>query len=197
MKHAYRRIMALLLASILLIGTALTAEAASREQERQELREKNASILQKLYQENPEAQSAVENSYGYAVLHNTGIKVGIFGSAHGRGIAVNNRTGKEVFMKMEEQSAGLGLGVKEYALIFVMEDAGAWDAFTNGKGWKGGTEAGAAATDGYAGGGVAGASFVSRGLWVYQITTNGVALEASIKGTKFYPNKKLNDYSKD
>mgnify|MGYP002627212418 CR=1 FL=1 len=197
MKHAYRRIMALLLASILLIGTALTAEAASREQERQELREKNASILQKLYQENPEAQSAVENSYGYAVLHNTGIKVGIFGSAHGRGIAVNNRTGKEVFMKMEEQSAGLGLGVKEYALVFVMEDEGAWNAFASGDGWKGGTEAGAAATDGYAGGGVAGASFVSRGLWVYQITTKGIALEASIKGTKFYPNKKLNDYSKD
>ena len=101
MKHMYRRIMALLLASVLLIGTALTAEAASREQERQELRAKNASILQKLYQENPAAQNAVENSYGYAVLHNTGIKVGIFGSAHGRGIAVNNRTGKEVFMKME------------------------------------------------------------------------------------------------
>ena len=197
MNHMYRRVMALLLASVLLIGTALTAEAASREQERQELRTKNATILQKLYQENPGAQSVVENSYGYAVLHNTGIKVGIFGSAHGRGIAVNHQTGQEVFMKMEEQSAGLGLGVKEYALVFVMEDKSAWDAFTSGDGWKGGTEAGAAITDGDAGGGMAGASFVSRGLWVYQITTKGIALEASIKGTKFYPNKKLNDYSKD
>ena len=34
------------------------------------------------------------------------------------------------------------------------------------------------------------------GIWVYQLTTKGLALELAIKGTRIYPDKDLNDLSK-
>lgn len=171
------------------------AEAKSRAEERQEIRDKTAAELQRLYREAPEAQDIIEDGYGYAVLFNTGIKIGFLGSAHGRGMAVNNETGEAVFMKMEEQSVGLGLGVKEYTLYFVLTTPQAWENFTNGKGWKGGSTASASVTEKGEGGVLEGAAFESEGIIVYQLNTKGVSLEASIKGTKFYPNKDLNDYS--
>ena len=39
-----------------------------------------------------------------------------------------------------------------------------------------------------------GASIAANGVWVYQITKKGLTLDASIKGTKIYPDKKLNQY---
>ena len=188
--------MALLAMSLLVpLLSPRQAEAKNRAEERQEIQDKTAAELQRLYREVPEAEDLIENDYGYAVLFNTGIKLGILGSAHGRGMAVNNETGEIVYMKMEEQSAGLGLGVKEYTLYFVLTSPQAWENFTNGKGWKGGTTASATATEKGEGGSLEVADFESEGIIVYQLNTKGISLEASIKGTKFYPSKDLNDYS--
>ena len=37
-----------------------------------------------------------------------------------------------------------------------------------------------------------GAVSVAPGVWLYQITEAGLAAEIGLKGTKYYPNKKLN-----
>jgi hypothetical protein len=37
-----------------------------------------------------------------------------------------------------------------------------------------------------------GAISVSPGVWVYQITDQGLALDATLKGTKYYKNDDLN-----
>ncbi len=194
MKKSLIRLFSLTLA-ILLLGT-VSVFAKSLDEERQELREKNDWTLEKLYEEIPSAQYAVENSYGYAILNNTGIKVLLFGSAHGRGMAVNNVTGEEVFMRMQEQQAGLGIGVKEYALIFIFDNEEAWEAFVRSSGWKVGGSATAAANDGVTGDSLEGAVVAGDGIWLYQLTTKGLALELSVKGTRIYPDKKLNDLSK-
>lgn len=138
----------------------------------------------------------MENSYGYAVLNNTGVKVLVLGSAHGRGTAVNNETGEAVFLRMQEGQAGLGLGVKEYALIFIFDTQEAWEGFVRSSGWKASGEATAAANDGVNGGSLEGAAMVADGIWVYQLTTKGLALEIAIKGTRIFPDKDLNDLSK-
>ena len=181
--------------ALLLLGAA-SVFAASLDEQREEIREKNAQVLESLYEEIPSAQSAVENNYGYAILHNTGVKVLLFGSAHGRGLAVNNETGEEVFLRMQEGQAGLGIGVKEYALIFVFETPEAWEGFVRSSGWKASGSATAAANDGVKGGSLEGAALAADGVWVYQLTTKGLALELSIKGTRIYPDKSLNDFSR-
>ena len=100
-------------------------------------------------------------------------------------------TGARVYMKMEAYQLGIGLGVKEYDLIFVFGSQHAWESFISGK-FKVGGSAEASATDGYSGGAIEGADIVGKDIWVYQVTTKGLAVGAAIKGLSIYPNRKLN-----
>ena len=177
----------------LLPTVALAADADKIVKERAKIEELSDKALENLYEKVPSAQNVIENCYAYATLSNTGIKLGIFGDAHGRGLAVNNETGERLYMRMKEMGVGLGLGVKEYDLIFVIGTETAWNSFVSGD-IKFATSAEAAASDGATGDSVEGASIAAKGIWVYQITKKGVALDASIKGTKIYPDKKLNTY---
>ena len=162
--------------------------AASLEARKTELRQKTEQTLQKLYQREPKAQVILEQSAGYAVFNNTGFKLGIFGSAHGRGMAVDNRTKEEVYMRMGEYQAGLGLGIKEYAVIFVFAREADWKNFVT-SGWKFNGQATAAADDGVNGGAMEGALSVADGIWIYQLTTKGLAFELAVKGTEYYRDK--------
>ncbi|MBK7324758.1 MAG: hypothetical protein IPI89_01040 [Propionivibrio sp.] len=50
----------------------------------------------------------------------------------------------------------------------------------------------ATATDGSSGGSYQGAVSVMPGVWMYQMTDKGLALEMTGKGTKYYKNDDLN-----
>ena len=175
----------------MLLATTATAFAATIEEQRQETRQKVAETLNKLYERKPSARTALKNAEGYAVFVNTGIKLGILGDSHGRGLAHNNKTGEEIFMRMKEYQAGLGLGIKEYALIFAFIDKTAWDRFISSKVSFGG-QADVTADDGVNGGSFEGAVQAAPGTFVYQMTTKGLAAELSLKGTNYYRDKKLN-----
>ncbi len=177
----------------LMTATAFAANPDKVQKERTKIDELSVRALQNLYAKVPSAERVIENSYAYATLSNTGMKLGLFGDAHGRGLAVNNETGERLYMRMKEMGIGLGLGVKEYDLIFVIGTEEAWNSFISGE-VKFASSAEASASDGEAGGAVEGASIAAKGIWVYQMTKKGLALDASIKGTKIYPDKKLNAY---
>ena len=191
-----KRMAALLMAALMLClmtATALAADADKIAKERAEIEELTDKALANLYEKVPSAERVIENCYAYATLSNTGMKLGIFGDAHGRGLAVNNETGESLYMRMKEVGVGLGLGVKEYDLIFVIGTEEAWDSFISGD-IKFAASAEAAANDGVTGDSIEGASIAAKGVWVYQMTKKGLTLDASIKGTKIYPDKKLNTY---
>ena len=177
----------------LLTTAALAADADKVVKERAKIEELSVKALDNLYEKVPSAERVIENCYAYATLSNTGMKLGIFGDAHGRGLAVNNETGERLYMRMKEMGVGLGLGVKEYDLIFVIGTEEAWYSFISGD-IKFASSAEAAASDGVTGDSIEGASIAAKGVWVYQITKKGLTLDASIKGTKIYPDKKLNTY---
>lgn len=180
-----------LLVGIMLLAITTTAFAATVEERRQETRHKVADTLNKLYERKPSARTALKNAEGYAVFVSSGIKLGILGDAHGRGLAHNNKTGEDIFMRMKEFQAGLGIGAKEYALIFAFIDKTAWNKFTSSK-WSFGGQADVAANDGVNGGAFEGAVQAAPGIFVYQMTTKGLAVELSLKGTNYYRDKKLN-----
>lgn len=190
-----RKFFALVTATLLICLMSVTAFAAASQEkinkERTEINELSVKALQNLYAKVPSAEEVINNCYAYATLSNTGMKLGLFGDAHGRGLAVNNVTGEKLYMRMKEMGIGIGLGVKEYDLIFVIANETAWHSFISGD-IKFGGSAEAAASDGKTGESIEGASIAANGIWVYQITKKGLALEASIKGTKIYADKKLN-----
>jgi len=112
-----------------------------------------------------------------------GVKILLAGSGKGKGFAVDNKTKKEVFMKMVELQAGLGFGVKKFSVIFVFDNDKALNSFIN-SGWEFGGQAGAAATTGEKGGSMAGAASVSDGVWMYKMIDKGLAAEITAKSTK-------------
>lgn len=69
---------------------------------------------------------------------------------------------------MKEYQAGLGLGIKEYGIIFVFTDSDL-QIFVQSAGRLG--TATAVADDGISGGALEGAIHVDNGVWMYQMTT--------------------------
>jgi len=94
-------------------------------------------------------------------------------------------------MKMVSVGAGLGVGVKGYRVIFAFETPEALARFID-SGWDASGQADAAAKVGSEGGAYSGAATVAPGIWVYQITKNGLALQLTLQGTKYYKNDDLN-----
>src|SRR5436190_5285332 len=90
--------------------------------------------------------------------------------------------------------AVLGVGVKDYRVIFVFETPQAMSQFLN-SGWDASGQADAAAKAKDSGGAYSGAATVAPGTWVYQITKNGLALQLTLQGTKYSKNDDLNKYS--
>jgi lipid-binding SYLF domain-containing protein len=185
----------LLIALFSLLAIALLAAAddeKDKEKERTEIRQMAQETLARLYKAQPAAKAAVKNAFGYAVFSNTGIKILLGGSGNGKGVAINNQTKAETFMKMFEIQAGLGFGVKKFRVVFVFDNQKAFDGFVN-SGWEFGGQASAAAkTSAEEGGSMQGAASVSDGVWMYQLTDKGLALELTGKGTKYSKDDDLN-----
>ncbi|MBQ7493143.1 MAG: hypothetical protein IJT47_01795, partial [Selenomonadaceae bacterium] len=139
----------------------------------------------------PHARRVVGECYAYATLSNSGVKVLFIGSSHGRGLAYNNQTGEKVYLHMKELSAGLGIGAKEYDLIFLINTRDAWENFIAGK-TRFGASAEASADGGTIEGTIEGAQYVAPGVWAFQMTPKGLALDATLNGAKIYRDKNLN-----
>jgi len=173
-----------------LSGAALAKEP-SKEEMRADVRKMAKETLAKLYKVQPNAKKAVEKSAGYAVFSNFGLKIFFFGSGKGKGVVVNNKTKKETFMKMIEGQVGLGLGAKKFKQVWVFNSEKALSDFVN-SGWEFGGQGTAAAKSGEKGGDLAGAIAVDEDILLYQLTEEGLALELTAKGTKYYKDDKLN-----
>lgn len=183
------RIGLLVLICLLLAGSV--AGAATVAEKRQSVRNMANDTLDRLYAAHPSARKAVENAVGYAVFSSYDVKIFLFGGGRGRGLAVYNPTGAETFMKMGQIGVGLGLGVKNYSVVFVFETDKAFQKFIN-QGWEFGGQATVAATDGVSGGSLQGAVSIWPGAWMYQMTDKGLALEITGKGTRYYKDSELN-----
>ena len=179
------KIVAMVLAMLML--SASIACAATKEEKRQHIRDISQKTLDKLYELQPSARRYVEKAAGYAVFGNWGVKLLFIGGGTGKGMAVNNETDEETFMDMVTGSVGLGIGAKTYNVVFVFEKEYALKTFTT-EGWQFGGQATAAATDSVSGGAYQGAFSVSPDVWMYVITDKGLALEVTLKGTKYSRN---------
>ena len=118
------------------------------------------------------------------------MKIFVAGSGTGKGVAVSNKTKKEVFMKMIELQGGLGMESRS-SIWSGLETPDKLDTFVS-SGWEIGAQTSAAAKVGDKGGAFQGAMAVSPGVWLYQLTESGLALELTAKGTKYYKNDELN-----
>ena len=180
--------------AVILLATGLARAGDSPDQKREKTRKMADQTLQELYKLQPTAQASIQKAAGYAVFNNMGTNLLLVSTARGSGIAINSNTKQETYMKMVSAGGGLGVGVKDYRVIFVFENDKALAQFMD-SGWSGSAQTDAAAKAGKSGAAYSGAVEVSPGVWVYQITKNGLALQLTLQGTKYYKDDDLNKKS--
>ncbi len=184
-------ILAAIIVVMALCGVAGSAIAASADEQRSEIRKMRKETLAQLYKVHPAARASIQKAAGYAVFSNVGVNLIFFSAAGGSGVAHDNRSGKDIYMKMISGGIGLGLGVKDFRGVFVFANHDAFKQFVE-SGWEASAQADAAAKSGDKGGAAAGAITVAPGVDLYQLTENGLALQATIQGTKYYQDDDLN-----
>ena len=158
---------------------------------REELQQARSAALEKLYEENPQAREQIMSSEGYAVFSSIGVNLFIVATERGGGILRDNRNGKDIYMKMVSAGGGLGMGVKDFSVIFIFHTAAALDEFqTAGWDFSGKVDANAKSED--KGTGTEAAATAVPGTTIYQLTDAGLALQATLQGTKFWADEDLN-----
>ena len=187
-----RRVLVLLLAP-LLADAPLFAAKGSLDEKRTEIRQMRDAVLAELFKLHPEAKTKVKKAAGYAVFSNVGVNLIFASVAGGKGLVVQSGflSDTETFMKMGSAGIGLGLGVKDFRAVFIFSDKERLQTFVE-KGWDFSGQADAAAKSDDKGAALAGAATVVPGVEVYQITKNGLALQATLQGTKYWKDRDLN-----
>ena len=147
------------------------------------------NALAKLYAEKPYAKEVVNKAAGYAVFSNANVNLIIASAGGGYGV-VHSNNGQVTYMKMGEVGLGLGLGAKDYRLVFVFHTPAALKRFVD-DGWAFGGQLDAAAKAQEKGDAIGGEITVDN-ITIYQLTESGLALQATIKGTKFWRDDELN-----
>ena len=178
----------LLAVLLLMLGNAF---AGTPDEERQQIRKQSSDVLARLYAAQPAAKADIAAAAGYATFRNFGLKVGVAGTGKGRGLAMLSRTGKATFMRFVELQAGLGVGIKKYDLVFVFETEQAYQDFIH-KGWQYSGQSTVAAKHKAKGKSFEDAVAVAPGVWLYQLTSSGLAAELTLKSSKYFQDKELN-----
>ncbi len=175
--------------SALTVGCASMGDGSVAEK-RQAILDMQQNALARLYTEKPDTRSQIRDAAGYAVFTNANVNVIFFAAGTGYGVVNNNVTGAKTYMNMAEGGVGLGLGAKDYRVVMVFHTQKAMNYFIE-NGWTVGGNADAAAKAGNKGASAEGEGYLGN-VTVYTMTESGLALQATVKGTKFWVDKALN-----
>ncbi len=171
------------------LGGCATSGGSTPQEKRKAVLDMRSEVLAELYQLKPATRAEIAAAPGHAVFSNVNINI-IFASFGGGYGVARDKSGKQTFMKMGEAGIGLGLGAKDFRAVFVFRDRASYDRFIN-SGWEFGGHADAAAKAGSKGAAVGGEALID-GITVYQLTQSGLALQATVKGTKYWKDDELN-----
>jgi lipid-binding SYLF domain-containing protein len=163
---------------------------APPEEQRREIQSMRQDALTELYASKPDTKAQISSASGYAVFSNANINLIFASFGGGRGVVHNNSSGTDTYMRMGEVGVGLGAGVKDFRAIFVFHGNDALERFLN-VGLSIGGQADAAVKAGDLGAAVGGEALVDN-VSVYQLTQSGIALQATIKGTRYWHDAELN-----
>ena len=213
---ARSRFIALLLAAAALVPLAcVTPRGVTLEEKREHVRTMRDTALRDLLHANPAASQRLKQAAGYAVFNKLNLHVVVVGGGDGYGLARNNESGEEFFMRVAEGSVGFGAGVKSLRQFFVFHERTAFERFIE-EGFSFGVEGEAAAVvDGETGvtasaraahaggssgvsasgsvrGGARAGSVPASGFEVFQFTENGLMLQVNLSGARYWLDKKLN-----
>jgi len=178
-----------IIAALSLGGCVTTGSQNSPDTRKSVLAMKN-DVLTELFKLKPSVRKQIERAPGYAVFSNANVNIILASFGGGHGVVKNMKTGKHTFMRMGEVGLGLGLGAKDFREVFIFHSVRSMNRFIE-KGWVLGAQADAAAKAGEKGAAIGGETVIDN-ITVYQLTETGLALQATVKGTKYWKDDSLN-----
>ena len=147
-------------------------------------------VLTELYGLKPDTQTQLNKAAGYAVFATANINIIFASFGGGFGVVRDNQSNGDTYLRMGEIGIGVGAGVKDFRAIIVFHNAAALSRFMD-LGVSVGGQADAAAKAGDLGAAVAGEAIMDN-VTVYQLTQSGLALQATVKGTRYWQDADLN-----
>ena len=183
------RIVAIAMLAVLM-SACVTHRGSTPAQKRSAIQQMADEVLADLYARKQSARAEVAAAPGYAVFSNASVNVILASVGGGYGVVRDNGPAGDTYMRMGELGIGIGAGVKDYRVVLVFHDAQTMRDFIE-SGWAFGGHADAAAKAGDKGGAIGGEAVVDD-VSVYQLTESGLALQATVKGTKFWRDPDLN-----
>lgn len=181
---------ALLILAVLTLTACASSGSGSKSDKQAEILNMKNAVLTQLFKEKPDTKNQINSAPGYAVFSNANINLIFMAAGTGYGVVKDMGTGQHTYMNMAEGGIGLGLGVKDYRIVMVFHTKQAMNNFID-SGWTFGGNADAAAKAGKKGGSVEGEAYYGD-VTVYTFTESGLALQATVKGTKFWKDGELN-----
>lgn len=188
MKQVSKGIIVIL--ALIISGCATIGGGSTPQEQRQSILNMKNDVLSDLYKIKPDVRAQIANAPGYAVFSNANINIVLASFGGGYGVVKNNNTGRHTYMKMGEVGFGIGLGAKDFRLVFVFHGKDSMNRFIE-SGWAFGAQADAAAKASDKGTAVGGEITVDN-MTIYQMTETGLALQATVKGTRFWKDETLN-----
>lgn len=164
---------------------------ADKQEDRQEILDMSKEVLAKLYKEEPSVKEKITDAKGYAVFSNIGINLVLFSAGGGTGVVHDNASGKNTYMNMGSAGIGIGFGIKDFSAVFIFHTRDALNNFIE-YGWDFSGQADVAAKSGKKGAEGSKAVTVVNGVSIYQMTESGLALQATLQGTKYWVDSDLN-----
>lgn len=191
MNNARLRIGSLL--GVLVAGgwACIMPQGASVADQRESVLEMRAGTLEELYGIEPRLREHIRRAAGYAVFTDVSLKAFTVGTGQGYGVAVDNRTGEEVFMRMVQAGGGFGYGIQDFRNVFVFLDQERFRSFVD-TGLEISSSSGATAEYEGRGAHLGLGVEVLPGVEVYQLTQSGLAASAMVMGTKYFQDPTLN-----
>lgn len=188
--RTYYQLLSLLLLLSLFSCTTTGLNSGTPIERRQAIQSMRQDVLRELYSIKPDTRAQLNESSGYAVFSNANINIIFASFGGGVGIVHDNNSRTDTYMRMGEVGFGIGAGVKDFRAIFVFHNDEALQRFMD-VGLSIGGQADAAAKAGDLGAAVAGEAVIDN-VTVYQFTQSGLALQATIKGTRYWHDSNLN-----
>jgi len=216
---------ALALLPLTLHGGVFGPKGENPQEQQATVRKDRDAVLADLYASKPELKDRIKKAAGYATFNQRDMNLFLLASGSGYGVLVDNKTGKETFMRVGSLGGGVGMGLKELRVCFIFNDAKVMQQFVD-SGWQFGAKADASAkykdtgasvdqtakanvdfkegtvtsggsSDARSGtdkGSSASTATATPGgpMEIYQFTESGVSLQATVAGTKYWKDSKLN-----
>lgn len=158
---------------------------------REAVQDMEKETLERLYREARDTRQKIARAPGYGVFSNANVNLILASAGGGYGVVVDNKTKKRTYMKMALGGIGLGFGVKDYRVVLIFKDKATMDNFVE-NGWEFGAHADAAAKASDIGGEASGEGDVHAGIEVFSMTEAGLALQATLTGSKYWKDSTLN-----